>query len=101
MERRIWFEGVASGKMDDYKVWFEARDRRFQELGIPRPKMYRVQSRAHRMVCIVSPEVTPEELEQWYAKASADERILELVRETREKKVLIDGTMEAFRLTEA
>jgi hypothetical protein len=100
MERRIWLEVVAIGKMDDYKAWSEARDKRSQELGLPRTKTYLVQGRTQRMVCVVGPELTPGEFQQWLAKYRADERIQELERERREKKMMVDGATEVLLLSE-
>ena len=31
MEGHVYFEVVANGKMDDYKAWFEARNKRHPE----------------------------------------------------------------------
>ena len=99
MERWVIFEIVASGKMDDYNEWFEARDKRFQELGMARLKKYQVQGRMQRMVCVVTPEMTEEEGKQWREQYGADEVIARLSRERYATKAVIDGTTEFFWLT--
>jgi len=85
--------------MDDYKVWFEARNKRSEELGLKPWKMYEVHNRTYNMVCVITPELTPKDLQDFSEKYGPDERIAELTRERREKKVLIDGTTESYRLT--
>jgi len=58
-----------------------------------------VQSRTQRMVCIISPEVTSEEYDEWLAKLYADEAYQALHLDLRrDKQLLVDGTTEEFRL---
>jgi hypothetical protein len=99
MERWVTFEVIAQGKMDEYNEWFEARDKRFQELGMARLKKYQVQARTQRMVCVVTPEMTAEEGQQWRAQYWADEVIAELARERYGTKAVVDGTTEFYWLT--
>ena len=100
MEKYVGFEVIAFGKMDDYKAWWEARDKRLQELGIARLKMYQVKLRTIGMVFFEWPEMVTEEAAQWLAQYNADEIIGELARERTEKKVVVEGSTEIFWLSD-
>ena len=70
MIRWVGTEIVAEGKMDDYRAWFEARDKRLQELRMTRARMYTVSSHAHTggqpagKVFFEWPDMTLEEAER-------------------------------------
>ena len=102
MERRIWFDIVATGKMGDYKAWFEARNKLIEKVapGKGLPKMYEVQGRTQGMVCVISSELTAGEWKEFGAKYSADEGIRALGG-TGTNKLVVDGATETFLLTEA
>jgi benzoyl-CoA reductase/2-hydroxyglutaryl-CoA dehydratase subunit BcrC/BadD/HgdB len=100
MEKWLVFEIVALGKMEDYRAWFDARDKRFQELGMTRIKLYEVVARRQNMVCAVLPDMTSEEFDRWLSQYQADEVIAELRRERLAKKALLDGTTEFYQLRE-
>lgn len=100
MEKYVGFEIVAFGKMDDYKAWWKKRDKRLQELGMARLKMYQVKARKNGMVFYEWPEMKPEEGEKWGAQNSTDEVIQALARERAENKIVVEGSTDFFWLTE-
>ena len=100
MQRLVVSEVVARGKDDDYKAWFDARNKIFEDLGYEPWKMYAVQHRTMNMVCVITPEFEPEEWQQQWAKVGSDEPYQTLQREMYYgKNIVLDGTTEIFWLT--
>jgi hypothetical protein len=94
----LWLEVLARGKEDIYREWFEARNEIIEDLGYEPFQLIEVWNRTQRLMCVISPEGTAEEIQEFTVKIGADERFQELQREHRAAATVLDETSEQCRL---